>query len=127
MHDLDAPRPADDTLVMVWASSAGRRRSTRTPAAITGRRCSASCSPAAASRRARVYGSSDPTASEPQDDPLTVEDLAYTVYHCSASTPDKKLMAPGNRPIDIVDDGQVRKDLLGVSIAFTTEARRSTE
>jgi hypothetical protein len=60
-----------------------------------------------------VYGSSDPTASEPEDDPLTVEDMAYTVYHQIGIDPDKKLMAPGNRPIIVVDNGKVRKELLG--------------
>jgi hypothetical protein len=60
-----------------------------------------------------VYGSSDPTASEPQDDPLTVEDLAYTVYHQLGVDPDKKLMSPGNRPVIIVDEGKLRKDLIG--------------
>src|SRR3954454_4540667 len=60
-----------------------------------------------------VYGSSDPTASEPQDDPLTVEDLAYTVYHQLGIDPDKKLMSPGNRPVIIVDEGNLRKELIG--------------
>jgi hypothetical protein len=59
-----------------------------------------------------VYGSSDPTASEPQDDPLTVEDLAYTVYHQLGVDPDKKLMSPGNRPVIIVDEGKLRKELI---------------
>jgi hypothetical protein len=60
-----------------------------------------------------VYGTSDPTASEPQDDPLTVEDLAYTVYHQLGVNPDKKLMSPGNRPVIIVDEGKLRKELIG--------------
>ncbi len=60
-----------------------------------------------------VFGSSDPTASEPQDDPLSVEDLATTVYHQLGINAEKELMAPGNRPIEIVDGGQVRKELLG--------------
>jgi hypothetical protein len=59
-----------------------------------------------------VYGTSDATATEPQDDPLTVEDLAYTVYHQLGIDPDKKLLASGNRPIAIVDSGNLRKDLL---------------
>ncbi|MCE9533337.1 MAG: DUF1501 domain-containing protein, partial [Planctomycetes bacterium] len=59
-----------------------------------------------------VYGTSDATASEPEDDALTVEDLATTVYHCMGINADKELMAPGNRPIEIVDDGKVRKELL---------------
>ena len=32
--------------------------------------------------RGKVYGSSDATAAEPQDNPLTVEDFATTLYHC---------------------------------------------
>jgi hypothetical protein len=60
-----------------------------------------------------VYGSSDPTASEPQDDPLTVEDLAYTLYNLLGIAPEHKLLASGNRPIAIVDEGHLRKDLLG--------------
>lgn len=63
-------------------------------------------------KQGNVYGSSDPTAAEPQDDPLTVEDLAYTVFHQLGIDPDKKLMSPGNRPVLIVDNGKLRKDLL---------------
>jgi uncharacterized protein (DUF1501 family) len=63
-------------------------------------------------KQGAVHGSTDATATEPQDDPLTVEDLAYTVYHQLGIDPDKKLMAPGNRPILIVDEGKLRKELL---------------
>jgi Protein of unknown function (DUF1501) len=59
-----------------------------------------------------VYGSSDATATEPEDDPLTVEDLSTTVYHCLGINADKELMAPGNRPIEIVDGGAIVKPLL---------------
>jgi len=59
-----------------------------------------------------VYGKSDSTASEPDEDALGVEDLAHTVYHCLGIDGEKKLMSPGDRPIDIVRDGHVRKDLL---------------
>jgi hypothetical protein len=59
-----------------------------------------------------VYGTSDATATEPEDDPLTVEDLAMTVYHQLGINGEKKLMAPGNRPIDIVREGKIRRDLI---------------
>jgi hypothetical protein len=59
-----------------------------------------------------IYGTSDATATEPEDDPLTVEDLAMTVYRQIGINAEKKLMAPGNRPIDIVREGKVRKDLI---------------
>ncbi len=59
-----------------------------------------------------VYGTSDATAPEPENDPLTVEDLAATVYHLLGINHEKKLMSPGNRPIDIVREASVRKDLV---------------
>jgi hypothetical protein len=59
-----------------------------------------------------VYGTSDATATEPENDPLTVEDLAATVYHLLGIDHEKKLMSPGNRPIDIVREASVRKDLI---------------
>ncbi len=63
-------------------------------------------------KRGFVYGKSDATASEPEEDALGVEDLAHTVYHCLGIDADKKLMSPGNRPIDIVREGHTRKELL---------------
>ena len=59
-----------------------------------------------------VYGSSNATASEPEDDPLTVEDWATTIYDRLGIVADKELMAPGDRPIEIVDGGKVRKELI---------------
>ncbi|QJW93575.1 DUF1501 domain-containing protein [Frigoriglobus tundricola] len=59
-----------------------------------------------------IYGKSDSTASEPDEDGLTVEDLAHTVYHCLGIDADKKLMSPGDRPIDIVREGKTRKELV---------------
>jgi uncharacterized protein (DUF1501 family) len=59
-----------------------------------------------------VYGKSDATATEPDEDPLSVEDLAMTVYKQIGINGEKKLMAPGDRPIDIVRGGQVRKELI---------------
>jgi hypothetical protein len=63
-------------------------------------------------KKGLVYGSSDATASEPEEDALTVEDLAMTVYQQLGINGEKKLMAPGNRPIDIVREGKVRKELV---------------
>jgi len=59
-----------------------------------------------------VYGSSDATASEPENDPLTIENMTATVYRCMGINSEKSLMAPGNRPIGIVYNGQVVSDLL---------------
>ncbi len=63
-------------------------------------------------KRGLVYGKSDSTCSEPAEDAMTVEDWATTMYKCIGINADKELMAPGDRPIEIVDGGKVRQDLL---------------
>jgi hypothetical protein len=60
-----------------------------------------------------VFGASNSTATEPEKDPLGPEDLATTLYHQLGIVADKELMAPGGRPIEIVDGGKVRTELLG--------------
>ena len=59
-----------------------------------------------------VYGSSNATASEPEENPVGIEDLFTTVYHTLGIVADKELMAPGDRPIEIVDGGDVIDDLI---------------
>ena len=63
-------------------------------------------------KKGYVHGASNATASEPDHDPIGPEDLASTVYHLMGIVADKELMAPGNRPIEIVDNGKVVKELL---------------
>ena len=48
----------------------------------------------------------------PDSDPLTVENLASTIYNQMGVDSTRNLLAPGNRPIKIVKDGEVVKDLL---------------
>ncbi len=59
-----------------------------------------------------IHGASNATASEPERDAVGPEDLATTVYHQLGIVADKELMAPGNRPIEIVDGGKVVQELL---------------
>lgn len=63
-------------------------------------------------KRGYVYGKTDATATEPEELPVTPMDLFTTVYHCLGIVADKELMAPGDRPIEIVDGGEVLKDVL---------------
>ena len=63
-------------------------------------------------QRGLVYGASDATAAEPDENPLNVADYATTLYHQLGIVADKELVAPGPRPIEIVDGGHVVKDLL---------------
>ena len=64
-------------------------------------------------KKGYIHGASNSTATEPERDPIGPEDLATTVYHQLGIVADKELMAPGGRPIEIVDGGKVRTELLG--------------
>ncbi len=59
-----------------------------------------------------IHGASNATASEPEFDPVGPDDLATTVYHQLGIVADKELMAPGGRPIEIVDGGKVIRSIL---------------
>jgi uncharacterized protein (DUF1501 family) len=62
--------------------------------------------------RGNVHGASDATAAEPANDAVPLEDFLYTVYHQLGIDADKKLMAPGDRPIDIIRGGKLVKGIL---------------
>ncbi|MEA2707932.1 MAG: hypothetical protein QOF78_533 [Phycisphaerales bacterium] len=64
-------------------------------------------------KKGQIYGSSDATASEPDANPLSVADMATTMYNQLGIVADKELMAPGGRPIEICADGKVVDALLG--------------
>lgn len=59
-----------------------------------------------------IYGSSNAIASEPDEDPVGPESLAATMYHQMGIISDKEIMAPGDRPIEIVNGGTVLKGLI---------------
>jgi uncharacterized protein (DUF1501 family) len=59
-----------------------------------------------------IHGESNSTASEPESDPVEPPDLATTVYYQLGIIADKELMAPGDRPIEIVDGGKLIKPLI---------------
>ena len=63
-------------------------------------------------KKGYIHGASNATATEPERDAIGPEDLATTLYHQLGIVADKELMAPGNRPIEIVDGGKVCKELL---------------
>lgn len=59
-----------------------------------------------------IYGKSDALGGEPEEDKVSVEDFAKTIYHQLGINADKELMAPGNRPIEIIDGGRVLKEII---------------
>lgn len=63
-------------------------------------------------RRGAIYGSSNATGAEPERDAMRPADLAALVFTQLGIDPTRRLLAPGNRPIDLVRDGRVLPGLL---------------
>lgn len=63
-------------------------------------------------KKGMIYGSSDSLGGEPEENAVNAADLMTTVYHQLGITADKELMAPGDRPIEIVDGGNVIDGIL---------------
>ena len=63
-------------------------------------------------KKGMVYGSSDALAGEPDENPVGPESLAKTMYRLIGINAEKRLMAPGNRPIDIVNGGTVINEII---------------
>ena len=55
---------------------------------------------------------SDATAAEPANDGVTLEDVLFTIYHQLGIDADKRLLAFGTRPIDIIKDGHLIRKIL---------------
>jgi len=112
IKDLDERKLLDSTLVMV-SSEFGRTPKVNKDA---GRdhwpRVFSIVLAGGGIKKGQIYGASDSTGAEPDSDPLVLEDLAATIYHQLGIDPDKRLISPGNRPIDIVHGGKVVRDLL---------------
>jgi uncharacterized protein (DUF1501 family) len=64
-------------------------------------------------KRGIVYGKSDPTGSEPAENPVDIENWAATIYSLVGIDPNKTLMAPGDRPVKIIDGGKPIIEILG--------------
>lgn len=59
-----------------------------------------------------VHGRTDPTATEPDEDGIGVEDWAATVFSLVGIDPERRLLAPGERPVPLVKDGAPCQALL---------------
>lgn len=59
-----------------------------------------------------IHGMSDALGAEPFDKPVGPADMAATIFTQLGIPPEKELLAPGPRPIEIVRDGKPIADLL---------------
>lgn len=62
--------------------------------------------------RGTVIGASDAAGAEPEERPVRPADLAATLFTLCGIDPAKRLMSPGDRPIDIVRDGALIAEIV---------------
>jgi hypothetical protein len=62
-------------------------------------------------KKGYIHGASDALGGEPDRDAVSPMDLAKTVYRLLGINGDKRIMAPGGRPIDIVNGGRIMSEL----------------
>ncbi|MCB9890144.1 MAG: DUF1501 domain-containing protein [Planctomycetes bacterium] len=60
----------------------------------------------------RVLGASDEVCAAVASDPVSPRDLATTTLHLVGLDLEKRLMAPGGRPVQIVRDGRILREIL---------------
>lgn len=63
-------------------------------------------------KKGLIYGSSDATGADVEDKPLSVENLAATLYNQIGIDPNTKLETPDKRPVSLVYNGSVVEELL---------------
>ncbi|MEM6278442.1 MAG: DUF1501 domain-containing protein [Verrucomicrobiota bacterium] len=117
LTDLDERGLLDSTLVMVSSEFGRTPKINKTDGRDHWPRVFSTMLAGGGIKRGFVYGSSDSLASEPDTNPVDVESFAKTVYHQMGINADKELIAPGPRPMEIVDGGEVIEELIAKSPA----------
>ena len=59
-----------------------------------------------------IYGKTDPRGAEPVENPVTPENMAATIYTQLGIDPDKKIMSPSNRPVQLVYNSKPLYDIM---------------
>jgi uncharacterized protein (DUF1501 family) len=59
-----------------------------------------------------IYGTSDALGGEPDTNPVGPEDLAKTMYRLIGINGEKRIVADGTRPIDIVNGGRILEEVI---------------
>ncbi|HSU66494.1 MAG TPA: DUF1501 domain-containing protein [Tepidisphaeraceae bacterium] len=112
IRDLDRRNMLDSTLVMVSSEFGRTPKINQTSGRDHWPKVFSVVLAGGGFKKGLIYGTSDSIGSEPDQNPLAVEDFAQTIYHQLGINGDKRLMSPGDRPIQIVRGGKVVNDLL---------------
>jgi hypothetical protein len=112
IRDLDRRGMLDTTLVMVTTEFGRTPKINPTGGRDHWPRVFSTMLAGGGVKRGYVHGASDALGGEVDENPVGVADFATTIYHQIGINADKELMSPGDRPIEIVDGGEVLDSIL---------------
>ncbi|MEC5129326.1 DUF1501 domain-containing protein [Verrucomicrobiales bacterium BCK34] len=107
LTDLDERGLLDSTLVMVSSEFGRTPKINKTDGRDHWPRVFSTMLAGGGIKRGMAYGTSDSLGAEPDQNPVDVQSFAKTVYAQLGINADKELIAPGPRPMEIVDGGSV--------------------
>ena len=110
--DLETRGLLDSTLVMVMTEFGRTPKVNATAGRDHHAKCFSMVLAGGGTTRGNVFGASDSIAAEPVKDAVTVEEYLATAYMLMGIDPTKRLMAPGDRPIDIIREAKIVKGIL---------------
>ena len=112
LRDLEQRGRLDKTLVMLTSEFGRTPRVNRDVGRDHWPRCFSVVLAGGGIKGGVVHGATNEVGSEVDRDPTSPADIAATAFHLLGIDPTERLLSPGNRPIDIVRDGRVLKELL---------------
>lgn len=112
IRDLDRQGMLDSTLVMVTTEFGRTPKINPTGGRDHWPRVFSTMLAGGGVKQGYIHGASDSLGGEPEEDRVSVADLATTIYNQIGIKAEKELMSPGNRPIEIVDGGTVLDAIL---------------
>ena len=112
LTDLDERGMLDETLVMVTSEFGRTPKINKDNGRDHHPRVFSALLAGGGIKRGYVYGKSDSFSTAVEENPMSVPDFATTVYNQIGITADKELMAPGERPVEIVEQGKVITDII---------------
>jgi uncharacterized protein (DUF1501 family) len=112
LTDLDERGLLDSTLVMVSSEFGRTPKINKTDGRDHWPRVFSTMLAGGGIKRGLAYGTSDSLGAEPDQNPVDVQSFAKTVYSQLGINADKELIAPGPRPMEIVDGGSVIDDIV---------------
>lgn len=110
--DLDAQGLLDRTLVLLTTEFGRTPRSNSDAGRDHWSRVFSIALAGGGVKRGHVHGCSNASGAEVEQDPVRPADLAATVFSALGIDPLRKLLAPGDRPIDLVREGRVLDEVL---------------